>query len=172
MKRPYRLATLLRCVILLVGVFWWNVAAMLVTQQQVFSYLDATFSELKSLRSENVDDKAWQQFRQSSLTKLTAFVPKLEKDADVSDPASLSLLAVSCDYLPKLLNEESRFSDELEYNITWHLDVARLAISQDAGRAKGISPEFWMLLLVSLNAGLLLYVVLFVAKKLTIKSAG
>ena len=79
------------------------------------------------------------------------------------------MLTVSSDYLPKLLNEESRFSDELEYKITRHLEMARSAISPGTGTV--VPMEFWMLLLVSLNAGLVLWAVLFVAKKLLVRAA-
>ena len=164
-----RRTTQLPAIVILIGIFWWNVAAMFVSQQQVYSCLDETFTQLKSLRSSSVGEESWSRFRESSLTKLSSFVPKLEKEADVSDPASLSLLAVSSDYLPKLLNEESRFSDELEYKITRHLEMARSAISPGTGTV--VPMEFWMLLLVSLNAGLVLSVLLFVAKKLLVRGA-
>jgi hypothetical protein len=159
----------LLAIVILIGIFWWIVSPMFVTQQRVYSSLDEIFTELKSLRSSSVNEESWSRFRERSLTRLYSFVPKLEKEADVSDPASLSLLAVTSDYLPKLLIEKSRYSDELEYKITWHLDVARSAISRNA--ATVVPPEFWMLLLVSLNVGIVLWFVMFAAKKLLVKAA-
>jgi hypothetical protein len=148
---------------ILIVIVWWNVSAMFVTQQQVYSCLDETFTEFRNMRSAEIDDDAWNRFRQRSLAKLSSFVPRLEQEADVSDPASLSLLAVSRDYLPALLKEQSRSSTDMEYKIRTHLEVARRAISQ--GTAPGVTTDFWTLLFVSLNLGLVSGAVWFIAQK-------
>lgn len=154
----------------LIGIFYWIVSPMFVTQNQVYATLDQTFTEFIRLRSEASDEALWDRFRQRSLQKLTSFVPKLETDADVSDPASLSLLAVSRDYLPRLLNEQSRSSDEMEYKIRKHLKVAKTNLgSGGQSRAKS---DFSMLLLISLNLGLVCAGIWFFARDRVFKAAS
>ena len=167
-KSRRRFALVVMFVVLL-WAFWRNVAPMFVTQQQVYSYLDESCTQLRNLRAAKVDDASWDSFRQRTLTKLATFIPKLEKDADVSDPASLSLLAVSRDYLPTLLKAENRFSNETESRMNQHLAIARQAMSQESPTA--ISAEFWMMVFGSLNAGIVLWAGMFVAKKLLVRVA-
>ena len=165
-----RITKLMAILILIgmIGIFWWNVSPMFVTQQQVLSSLQEAIAELRNLRAAEVDDETWDQFRQRTLTKLSSYVPKLEQDADVSDPASLSLLGVSRDYLPQLLTQESRFSEELDSKISRHLAVAQQVISQ--GTTTGVPTEFWMLVLVSLNTGLVIGAIWIIAKKMLFRA--
>ena len=46
----------LLAIVILVGIFWWIVSPMFVTQQHVYSCLDETFTQLKGLRSSSVDE--------------------------------------------------------------------------------------------------------------------
>lgn len=153
----------------LVGTFYWIVSPMFVTQNQVYSTLDQTFTEFMRLRSEATDEASWDRFRQHSLRKLTSFVPRLEGAADVSDPASLSLLAVARDYLPRLLNEQNRISDEMEFKIRKHLEIAKVNLG--SGRQTASKTEFSLILLISLNLGLVCAGIWFFARDRVIKAA-
>lgn len=153
----------------LVGTFYWIVSPMFVTQNQVYSTLDLTFTEFMRLRSDSSDEASFDRFRQHSLRKLNSFVPRLEGAADVSDPASLSLLAVARDYLPRLLNEQSRTSDEMEFKIRKHLEIAKANLV--SGQQTASKPEFSLLLLISLNLGLVCAGIWFFARDRVIKAA-
>ncbi|MEZ6132667.1 MAG: DUF4339 domain-containing protein [Planctomycetaceae bacterium] len=147
----------------LTGIFVWQVSSMFVTQRQVLTVLNQTFNELQELRSTEVAADEWDQFRNRSVSTLRSFVPKLESSADISDPASLSLLAVTRDYLPKLLSEESRSSAEMEMKIRRHLETAESTLTSGEPT---VPSEFWTLLMLSLNLGLVGSAIWFFAKNL------
>ncbi len=130
-----------------------QLAAFWATQQQCYSVLEQTYNELKELRSSDPGDADWNAFRDRSLGKLSDFVPKLEVHADVSDPASLSLLAVTRDYLPNLLREESRSSTEWERKIESHMNTAQrvLTVNRVNDSASGQAADIWAMAFVAFN---------------------
>jgi len=143
----------LTILVILVATGYRQLTALWATQQQCYNVLEQTYNELKELRSSDPGDADWNAFRDRSLGKLMAFVPKLEIQADVSDPASLSLLAVARDYLPNLLREESRSSAEWERKIESHMNTAQrvLTVNRENDSASGQAADIWAMAFVAFN---------------------
>ena len=143
------------------------------TQQQCYDFLEQTYNELKELRARDASEMDWNAFRDRSLSNLDTLVPKLEVEADVSDPTSLSLLAVTRDYLPNLLREQSRSSAEWEQKIESHMDTAQMVLTFDPENdtASGKARDIWAMVFVTVNyllaASLLWFLGTFIFKRRT-----
>lgn len=116
--------------VLLVALMFPRISASLVSQEQVFSTLENTYTELKDLRAQDVDEQTWYEFQMRSSQTLAKLVPQLEKHADVNDKNSMSLLWIARDYLPASLIDPKTPSVDTEDKVEAHLAVVHGAIQQ------------------------------------------
>jgi len=116
--------------VLLVALLFPRISASLVSQEQVFSTLENTYTELKDLRTQDVDEQTWDEFQLRSSHTLAKLVPQLEKHADVNDKNSMSLLWIARDYLPASLIDPKTPSVDTENKVEAHLAVVHGAIQQ------------------------------------------
>lgn len=107
-----------------------RISAALMTQSQVLSSLEETFNEWERLQTSNVDESTWKEFQQRASSKLAKLVPQLERNADVNDKGSMSLLWIARDYLPALLNDPKTSADSIESKIKTHIGNFHLAQQQ------------------------------------------
>lgn len=150
-------------VVLLVVLLIPKFSISLVTQREVYSSLDQTFSELKDLRSRNVDLSTWQEFKQRSIGRLNELEPQLEKKANSSDKASMSLLWIARDYLPRLLEDQRGASPETEQKIESHLEIVQHAIRQSS--QSGEPWDVWTMAIVGMDVLGALAAVVYFGKK-------
>ena len=115
-----------------------RISASLVTQGQVLSTLEQTYSEFKDLQAREVDQETWKEFQHRSAKTLEKLTPQLQKNANVEDKISMSLMWMTRDYFPALLNGLEDSTTELESKIELHF-----ATIKDALRQASLKQEKW-----------------------------
>ena len=107
-----------------------RISASLVTQGQVLSTLEQTYSEFKDLQARKADQETWKEFQQRSLKTLAKLTPQLKKNATVEDKISMSLMWMARDYFPALLNGQADSTTKTEQKIELHFATINDALRQ------------------------------------------
>ncbi|MFO1004677.1 MAG: hypothetical protein U0929_01860 [Planctomycetaceae bacterium] len=115
-----------------------RISASLVTQGQVLSTLEQTYSEFKDLQAREADQETWKEFQQRSSQTLAKLTPQLKKNAHVEDKISMSLMWMARDYFPELLNSPADSTTKTEQKIELHF-----ATIKDAHRQAKQKQEKW-----------------------------
>lgn len=115
-----------------------RISASLVTQGQVLSSLEQTYSEFKDLKAREADQETWKEFQQRSSQTLAKLTPQLKKNSHVEDKISMSLMWMARDYFPELLNSPADSTTKTEQKIELHF-----ATIKDAHRQAKQKQEKW-----------------------------
>jgi hypothetical protein len=94
---------------------------LFLTRSVIHARLAETFAQVKDLRENDVTPEAWTAMQQRSQKTLDEVLPKLARTASSSDPASLSLLWIARDYLPRILAKKEVAPADIETKIQYHL---------------------------------------------------
>jgi hypothetical protein len=105
-----------------------RISAYAQTKRQIYTNMAEIFDEAKTLRSRPDETELWNEFRERTEAELAVLVPRLKRDAKITDKASMSLLWLGRDYLPSLLRDKTGNTADIEQRITAHLEVASAAL--------------------------------------------
>jgi len=140
-----------------------RISASLVTQGQVLSTLEQTYSEFKDLQARKADQETWKEFQQRSTKTLAKLTPQLEKNANVEDKVSMSLMWMARDYFPELLNGQADSTTKTEQKIELHFATINDALRQ--AKLKEKEWDTWTMSIVGIDVLGVLAALLFFARK-------
>jgi hypothetical protein len=109
--------------VLMIPLLMPRISEMFLTQSVIHTRLKYCFDELIELRTKDVNVDALMVVQKRTQKLLDAVLPKIARMASTSDPASMSLLWVARDYLPKMMAEMNSEPSDTEQKIRTHLRI-------------------------------------------------
>ena len=140
-----------------------RISASLVTQGQVLSTLEQTYSEFKDLQARKADQETWKEFQQRSTKTLAKLTPQLKRNANVEDKISMSLMWMARDYFPELLNGQADSTTKTEQKIELHFATINDALRQAKPKQK--EWDTWTMTIVGIDVIGVLAVLLYFGRK-------
>ena len=139
------------------GVTW-------VTQRQALDTLTKLSTECRTLRVEECSEEQWSQFQRRAQQELATLLPHLKAQAKTEDPASMSLMWIARDFLPRALNSRKASLSEVDEKIESQLHVVKTAFRK--AKVKPASVDWFTIGIVTVD----IVVVVGVAAVLLLKS--
>lgn len=100
-----------------------RVVEMLTTQDELHGRVKGVYSAIREARVNGTESETWHKARQQSEETLHSIVPLLTRRAQTADPASMALLWLARDDLPRLIAAGETPPAELERRIQNHFRI-------------------------------------------------
>lgn len=109
-------------------------------REDAYDVYMTVLEEARQMRSRQADKEQWGEFTRATRERLKPVVADLEDKADAGDRASLSLLWIGRDYLPRMLRDARGGPSESERQVDLHLEIVRETLAQQREAGLQISP--------------------------------